>query len=308
MHPHDDSSTVADFTSWAPLLGGWDQNGSTATYLEPAAPTVPAGLLIGPHDLTSGIAGVTISFPEGEDPAPQGRIVFGYDPATGAHYSIGIGGYEGLYVLDQFVPERGYLAIRTFGSQASLRRDVDYHCLMGVAGQTTFLVVDDVQVLEANLPQPLQSEQLGLIAWGQSPVVFEDFHTEGKPPDAFVVMQFGEPYDALYEEVIAPVCIETGFTPIRADDMYEPGRLILQDIIQAIEQATVVIAEITPANQNVFYELGYAHALGKPTVLLAARGERLPFDISGFRCIFYDDSIGGKSDVEEQLRKHLQNL
>ena len=74
----------------------------------------------------------------------------------------------------------------------------------------------------------------------------------------------------------------------------------------------VVIAEISPAggelnnyNPNVFYELGYAHALGKPTILLARRGSKLPFDINSYRVVFYDDTIGGKAEVEENLRKHL---
>jgi nucleoside 2-deoxyribosyltransferase len=70
----------------------------------------------------------------------------------------------------------------------------------------------------------------------------------------------------------------------------------------------VVIAEITAPNQNVFYELGYAHALNKPTILLARRGRELPFDIRSYRVIFYDDTIGGKPEVERNLIKHLQSV
>ncbi len=58
-------------------------------------------------------------------------------------------------------------------------------------------------------------------------------------------------------------------------------------------------------NQNVFYELGYAHALGKPTILLAEKGKQLPFDVSGYRYLCYENSIGGKRKVDEALRKHL---
>jgi nucleoside 2-deoxyribosyltransferase len=71
----------------------------------------------------------------------------------------------------------------------------------------------------------------------------------------------------------------------------------------------VIIAEITPVNANVFYELGYAHALEKPTILLANRKtEKLPFDVSGYRVIFYDDTIGGKSNIESTLTEHLKNI
>jgi nucleoside 2-deoxyribosyltransferase len=58
----------------------------------------------------------------------------------------------------------------------------------------------------------------------------------------------------------------------------------------------------------VFYELGYAHALRKPTILLADSSKDLPFDVRGYRCIFYENSIGGKRKVEEQLRKHLEAI
>ena len=74
--------------------------------------------------------------------------------------------------------------------------------------------------------------------------------------------------------------------------MNRPG-IIFQDIQRKIEDANVVIAEITAPIQNVYYEVGYAHALNKPTILLAQRGRELPFDIRSYRVIFYDDSMAG---------------
>jgi nucleoside 2-deoxyribosyltransferase len=60
----------------------------------------------------------------------------------------------------------------------------------------------------------------------------------------------------------------------------------------------------------VFYEVGYAHGIGKPTILLSdrKRDEKLPFDIAGFRTLFYDNTISGKGVVEERLKKHLDGL
>ena len=52
----------------------------------------------------------------------------------------------------------------------------------------------------------------------------------------------------------------------------------------------------------------YAHALNKPTILLAQRGKELPFDIRSYRVIFYDDSIGGKPALERNLQKHLEAI
>jgi len=121
-------------------------------------------------------------------------------------------------------------------------------------------------------------------------------------------MQFEAPYDTLYQEVIQPVSRKAGFRVLRGDDVFRPG-VILQDIIRIIVESDVIVADITPTNPNVFYELGYAHALQKPTILLANRQlEKLPFDISGYRVIFYDDTIGGKREIENTLEKHLESI
>jgi Nucleoside 2-deoxyribosyltransferase len=116
-------------------------------------------------------------------------------------------------------------------------------------------------------------------------------------------------FEELYTDVIQPLVTEFGLRPYRADQIYGPGTII-DDIIRGIETAQIVIAEITPTNENVFYEVGYAHALKKPTILLVDREkkEKLPFDLSGFRCLFYQNSIGGKGKVKEGLRRHLEAI
>ena len=53
----------------------------------------------------------------------------------------------------------------------------------------------------------------------------------------------------------------------RAQDL-SSARNILADIVQGIEGATIVVADLTDLNPNVFYEVGIAHALQKPVILL----------------------------------------
>src|SRR5262249_5968831 len=160
------------------------------------------------------------------------------------------------------------------------------------------LEVDGVRVLEHVMPSPLPGNQLGLFTMSDSAVRFQDYEVQRRAPTAFVAMQFGEPYDALYRRVIRPKAEAMGFEIEQIDEVKQPG-IIFQDIQERIQDATVVIAEITAPNQNVFYEVGYAHALNKPTILLAQRGKELPFDIRSYRVIFYDDTIGGKPLVEK---------
>jgi len=155
--------------------------------------------------------------------------------------------------------------------------------------------------------RPVQGGQIGLFAFGHEPVEFEDFTFERRQGKVFVVMQFSEPYRQLYEEVIQPVTLEFGLNAYHVGEVFGPG-VILHDIEQGIVEAEVVIAEITPENQNVFYELGYSHALNKPTILLADRTKKLPFDVSGYRVLFYDNTIAGKKQIEDGLRKHLEAI
>ncbi len=117
-------------------------------------------------------------------------------------------------------------------------------------------------------------------------------------------MQFSAPYNELFTQVIKPICREFGIEVEREDEAYGPG-VIMQDIIRTMIESSMIVAEITPANPNVYYDVGYAHALSKPTVSIAEAGMKLPFDLSGFRTLFYQNTMDGNAKFEEGLRKHL---
>jgi len=112
-------------------------------------------------------------------------------------------------------------------------------------------LIDTVPVLQHLLSHPLEGRQVGLIAAGSQEVSFSDFAVWSGRPRAFVVMQFAEPYDTFYDEVIRKQADAAGFEVVRIDEKAGPG-VIFQDIQHEIEQAEIVIAEITPANPNVF--------------------------------------------------------
>lgn len=135
-----------------------------------------------------------------------------------------------------------------------------------------------------------------------------DIKVHAIKPKIFVVMQFTKEYNELFEDVIKPITEKAGFECIRADEFYT-STPILKDIIESIQDSTAIIAEITPDNPNVFYEIGYSHAINKPTILLCdTKREKLPFDVSSFRTLFYENTIAGKKKVEESLTKYLENI
>ncbi len=291
---------------WAPLVGRWEFAGSSARYIGPQEAASPFGVALAGARVTRGTIRIAAKL---SDVTGAARVLFGYHAESGAYFSAGIGGFDTAYVVDEFVPGQGWRAVKAAGSSANLQIGRLYEVAVALNGQNVAIVVDDVTVAEVVLPHPLLGDQVGLFAWGPQVVEFERAVVDGGTPKAFVVMQFAEPYNSLYSEVIRPVAAAAGFEAFRADDVFRPG-IILQDIIRSIVTADVVIAEVSSLNPNVFYELGYAHAIAKPTILLAqqtvdAGSRNLPFDISGFRVIFYDNTIRGKRNVETTLQKHL---
>lgn len=72
----------------------------------------------------------------------------------------------------------------------------------------------------------------------------------------------------VYANHIKPVTKKLGLTVARADDFFT-ANVVISDIWDAINFADVVVADCTGRNPNVFYEIGLAHVIGKPVVLLA---------------------------------------
>jgi hypothetical protein len=100
-------------------------------------------------------------------------------------------------------------------------------------------------------------------------------------------MPFGEWYDRYFRDIYIPATKEAGFEPLRADGLFTAGA-VMDQIWAQIRKAKVLLADLTGKNPNVFYELGLAHALGKPVVFVAGDIEDVPFDVRHLRVVVYD--------------------
>jgi len=121
---------------------------------------------------------------------------------------------------------------------------------------------------------------------------------------AFVCMPFASEFSDFYEVGIKPVVLKCGFKCMRADEL-EHNKGILAVVYEQIQAAHIVIAEMTGRNPNVYYEVGYAHALGKEVVLLTQRADELPFDLRGFNHIVYEGRI---TVLKEKLAQRLKAM
>jgi hypothetical protein len=126
----------------------------------------------------------------------------------------------------------------------------------------------------------------------------------------FTIMPYGEWHDHYYENIYAPAIAAADLTPKRADELSLPGA-ITHGIWILANQASVILADLTGKNPNVFYELGLGHALAKPAILVTDRnGEEVPFDLRSLRVIYYDknDPYWGdklKADIRTAIKEVL---
>lgn len=115
--------------------------------------------------------------------------------------------------------------------------------------------------------------------------------SKGKAKDpedvCFVIMPFGGWLDDYYQDIYCPAITAAGLDPHRADDLFRPSSIV-NDIWAYTKKARIVLADLSGKNPNVFYELGLAHALAKPAILVAESMDDVPFDLRALRVLVYD--------------------
>jgi hypothetical protein len=121
---------------------------------------------------------------------------------------------------------------------------------------------------------------------------------------AFVIMPFDAEFDAVYKDLLAKPLEDSGYIVRRADDV-NTRQNVLADVVRGIAEADLLVADLTTLNPNVFYELGIAHGMGVPTVLVAHQDSSgdIPFDLRQYRTEFYDTHFQRAGAIIEALQK-----
>lgn len=125
----------------------------------------------------------------------------------------------------------------------------------------------------------------------------------------FIIMPFGDWFDHYYKQIYKTAILNAGLVPKRADELFTSSAVI-NDIWELTKRAKIVLADLTEKNPNVFYELGLAHALAKPALLISESMDDVPFDLRHLRVITYnknDEEWGKKliDDITRALRDTL---
>ncbi|MDB1122843.1 nucleoside 2-deoxyribosyltransferase [Vibrio algarum] len=192
---------------------------------------------------------------------------------------------------------KAFIPVASSVTQFSFKKDQELQVSIEANADSTKVFIEGMEIVSGQVA--LYKSYPEIVFHGNSSVSIRDINITPNKPKAFVVMEFSPKYESVYRDVILPICAELQIEVIRADEI-SSNTPIIADIIENIRKSSLLIAEISPDNPNVFYELGYAHAINKQVILLCSDArEKLPFDISGIRTIMYSDSISGKTYLEK---------
>ncbi|MEI9852031.1 MAG: hypothetical protein WDN24_15620 [Sphingomonas sp.] len=122
---------------------------------------------------------------------------------------------------------------------------------------------------------------------------------------AFVAMPFERDFETMFEEILTPVVNAIGFHAVKADTPREirKNEKLMDRITRMIHESALIIADVTNANANVYYELAIAHAIGRNVVFICdfdkTTIEKLPFDIKNYEINEY--RFGYRNDLTKKL-------
>lgn len=235
--------------------------------------------------------------------------------------------HQGTFSFSRF-SNNNWIIEQSMIAKNAFKFDKNYKIKITSNGSRVKLYMDDVEIIStnncnfssstltlginANYINPLPPLSGGTtISLPKEPtelIKISNLKYEIKKPKVFIVMQFTEKYNNLYNDIIKRVCDEFSLEPIRVDEIYSTS-MIISDIKNQIENCKFVIAEITPDNPNVFFEVGFAFGIKKDIILICdSERPKLPFDVSGFRTLFYEDKITGRTKFENQLKEFFKNI
>ncbi|MGN8189161.1 nucleoside 2-deoxyribosyltransferase [Burkholderia sp. 22088] len=131
----------------------------------------------------------------------------------------------------------------------------------------------------------------------------------------FVIQPFTDIYNKRFDDLYKPAIEAAGMTAYRVDQD-SSATVLVEAIEKNIKRAAVCLADITEDNPNVWYELGFAYAAGRPVVMACSddrqkAGKRFPFDIQHRAIVTYKTESSRdfqvfKNNLTERLKAMLE--
>ena len=187
---------------------------------------------------------------------------------------------------------RWYKALKEYGGEFEIGRNILY-----LKGEPIFKgSVHSVAEVSANLCLKLHSNQ---------PIKEDCNHMPIEKNYVFIIMAMIEGDEQLIDirDAICDTCKSLNLKAERVDQIEHTER-ITDKIIECINKAEIVIADLTHNRPNCYYEAGYAHGISKEVVFTAKKGTEPQFDLKDYPVIFYPNMF----TLKERLLKRLKSI
>ncbi|MDE6388348.1 MAG: hypothetical protein K2L82_11155 [Lachnospiraceae bacterium] len=112
--------------------------------------------------------------------------------------------------------------------------------------------------------------------------------------------------DGIIDQAIEPALGEKYDIEV-AHRKYEIGS-INDRVIRSVLDSDLVIANLTNTNPNVMYELAVRYSFGKPAIVIAEKGTKLPFDVIDENTIFYVNDPAGANELKQQIIEYEKGI
>lgn len=216
----------------------------------------------------------------------EAGVVLRYS-AEGRYYYAGLGGFGARIFIGMVEQQNGksiWSCIASQGKKEQIDFKKPYRLRVECQGAKITLYEDDKNRLVIE-DDTYQSGYWGLRTV-RTQARFSNIKESGPSTlKVFVIMPFTPSLNFVYE-TIKNLVIQEGLDCHRVDES-AIAQPIIKDIRQRITNADLVIADVTGRNPNVYYEAGFAHALGKKLILIAQSKDDLAFDLAHIRAFFY---------------------
>ena len=131
--------------------------------------------------------------------------------------------------------------------------------------------------------------------------------TQPVQPGSLLLLLAGDEAARMNAASILRAIGASGLAGDEAEDI-RSGKSAVRDLWRSINQAALIIADLTGADPQVMYALGIAHTLGKDPILIHPQGSKYLIDIPKTQSIEYEDSIQGREKLEEQISETLRSM
>lgn len=162
--------------------------------------------------------------------------------------------------------------------------------------------------IATDVTEELYKEAVILIKSGEYEELRNRIEKEKREKYSFFICPFDDKeIDHNYEYVIKPMVEKHQYKIQRADEISHTN-LITTEILNAISRSDFIVADLTHEKPNCYYEIGFAHSLGRPVIILAKEGTNRHFDISGYRWNYWKDYKDLKTKLEKELDELLKRI